>query len=54
MEKGDARKYSWVNSKILGTLYDLDKHAAMREANIKSGCPSDWYVLSIESSKKDF
>lgn len=52
MELVDASKYSWVDSKIQGTLSILNSHAIVREANIEVVRSSNWWVLPVESGKK--
>lgn len=52
MELVDASKYSWVDSKIQGTLSTLNSHAIVREANIEVVRSSNWWVLPVESGKK--
>lgn len=52
MKPIDARKYSWVDSEILGTPSNFDSPASVREPNIKIGHPSNWLVLLMESGKR--
>lgn len=51
LELADVSKY-WVNYEILGTLFDLDSHAVMKEANIEVGRLSYWLFILRELSKR--
>lgn len=52
MDPVDASKYSWVESKILGTHSALNSLVVVREANIEVGSPSNWSILPTKSGKR--